>query len=53
MLGAPAIEFSGLRPISRHDAQRPFVFVHSGGLYPNGRNPEPFFKALSDIFLSG
>ena len=31
---------------------RPLVLVHSGVLYPKGRNPEPFFKALSTMFAS-
>lgn len=32
---------------------RPLVLVHSGVLYPKGRNPEPFFKALAALFKQG
>lgn len=32
---------------------RPLVLVHSGVLYPEGRNPEPFFIALSRLLASG
>ena len=32
---------------------RPLVLVHSGVLYPQGRNPEPFFRAVSSLLGSG
>lgn len=38
--------FSGLSPTPRDDNER-FTLVHSGVLYPKGRNPEPFFAALA------
>jgi glycosyltransferase involved in cell wall biosynthesis len=31
----------------------PLVLVHSGMLYPEGRNPEPFFVALARILENG
>ncbi|MGH9586439.1 MAG: hypothetical protein ACRD3F_05770, partial [Acidobacteriaceae bacterium] len=32
---------------------RPLVLLHSGLLYPEGRNPLPFFKALANLKASG
>lgn len=32
---------------------RPLVLVHSGLLYPEGRNPFPFFKAIANLKASG
>lgn len=32
---------------------RPLHFVHGGILYPDGRNPIPFFEALSNLKASG
>lgn len=34
-------------------AERPLVLLHSGLLYPDGRNPLPFFKALANLKASG
>jgi hypothetical protein len=34
-------------------AGRPLVLLHSGLLYPEGRNPVPFFEALSRLKASG
>jgi hypothetical protein len=34
-------------------AGRPLLLLHSGLLYPEGRNPRPFFKALSNLKASG
>lgn len=34
-------------------AGRPLVLVHSGLLYPGGRNPVPFFTALARLKASG
>lgn len=40
--------FAGLSAVSRSDNGR-FTLVHSGVLYPKGRNPEPFFSALAHL----
>jgi hypothetical protein len=34
-------------------AQGPVVLVHSGLLYPEERNPRPFFQALSELMADG
>ncbi|WP_449423421.1 glycosyltransferase [Rhodanobacter lindaniclasticus] len=44
--------FVGL-PEPARSVGRPLVFVHSGMLYPDGRNPVPFFEALSRLVGSG
>lgn len=47
--------FSGLTAsdtVPKREAA-PLVLVHSGVLYPEGRNPEPFFIALSRILEGG
>lgn len=41
------------RAVADRRSERPLVFVHSGVLYPKGRNPEPFFKALATLFGQG
>ena len=48
--------FSGLANCDAVAPKRedgPLVLVHSGVLYPEGRNPEPFFIALSQLVASG
>lgn len=47
--------FSCLTPSGTASKQEgtPLVLVHSGVLYPEGRNPEPFFIALSRLVVSG
>lgn len=35
------------------DADQPVYLVHSGLLYPQGRNPEPFFRALVALKADG
>ena len=37
----------------REVAGETIVLVHSGLLYPRGRNPEPFFRAVSELLRSG
>lgn len=44
--------FAGL-PAPVPSAGRPLVFVHSGKLYSDGRNPVPFFEALARLVKSG
>lgn len=40
-------------PAPAPSAGRPLVFVHSGLLYTDGRNPTPFFTALARLRESG
>jgi glycosyltransferase involved in cell wall biosynthesis len=37
----------------RNSADHPYVLVHSGDLYPNGRDPGPLFGAISDLRRAG
>ncbi len=41
------------RPLSERDPGRTLRLVHSGLLYPQERNPRPFFSALSALKNSG
>jgi glycosyltransferase involved in cell wall biosynthesis len=45
--------FIGLPDAPPPVADRPLVFVHSGLLYPDGRNPVPFFSALANLKNAG
>lgn len=45
--------FSGLPVASDRQPHRPLRFVHSGILYPDGRDPRPFFTALANLRSSG
>lgn len=40
-------------PSTRLTPGRPLVLLHSGLLYPEGRNPVPFFEALASLRASG
>lgn len=44
--------FADLPPAAR-ESGRPLRMVHSGLLYPDGRNPLPFFEALAGLKNSG
>lgn len=45
--------FTDLSPVPRRPDRCPLVLVHSGLLYPEGRNPIPFFTALARLRASG
>lgn len=45
--------FMDLPPAPPISADRPLVMLHSGLLYPEGRNPVPFLTALSHLKASG
>ncbi len=45
--------FAGLATACRTPAGEPTVLVHSGVLYPEGRNPLPFFGALARLRAAG
>jgi glycosyltransferase involved in cell wall biosynthesis len=45
--------FSGLPTAAHHQPRRPLRLVHSGILYPEGRNPVPFFTALANLKAAG
>jgi len=45
--------FSDLPDAGRPLTERPLVLVHSGLLYPEGRNPVPFFFALANLKRAG
>lgn len=40
-------------PQPRRIAGKPLVLLHSGLLYPEGRNPSPFFTALARLKVAG
>jgi hypothetical protein len=45
--------FEGISdPVSKN-GQKPLIMVHSGLLYPDGRNPLPFFNALAQLKAAG
>jgi hypothetical protein len=45
--------FTELQAVPPPLTGRPLVLLHSGLLYPEGRNPLPFFKALANLKASG
>lgn len=45
--------FIGLPATTVRPVDRPVVLVHSGLLYPDGRNPKPFLSALARLQASG
>ena len=45
--------FSALPATRPYQVGRPLRLVHSGVLYPSGRNPIPFFTALANLQASG
>lgn len=45
--------FSGLPAMIDRQPRRPLRLVHSGILYPDGRNPLPFFTALANLKAAG
>lgn len=45
--------FSGLPATADHPPHRPLRLVHSGILYPDGRDPVPFFTALANLKSAG
>lgn len=45
--------FKGLPVSPSPTADRPLVLLHSGLLYPDGRNPFPFFTALARLKAAG
>ena len=45
--------FTDLQAAPTPVAERPLVFLHSGLLYADGRNPVPFFEALARLKASG
>lgn len=45
--------FSGLPAKVERQARRPLRLVHSGILYPDGRDPRPFFTALANLGAAG
>lgn len=45
--------FGDLPPFEPRQSGRPLVLVHSGLLYPRGRNPIPFLSALARLRDSG
>ncbi len=46
-------DFLSLPPYTRPEGERPLHLVHSGILYPSGRNPLPFLRALARLRDSG
>lgn len=51
--GYDEVAFSGLSVAARRQSRRPLRLVHSGILYPAGRNPLPFFTALANLKAAG
>ena len=45
--------FGDLPPVPPHRDGRPLLLLHSGLLYPEGRNPAPFFDALAQLKAAG
>lgn len=45
--------FSDLPHLAHSQPRRPLRLVHSGILYPEGRNPLPFFTALANLKAAG
>lgn len=45
--------FSDLPMSTRRQPRRPLRFVHSGILYPEGRDPVPFFTAIANLKAAG
>ena len=45
--------FSDLPATAHRQPRRPLRLVHSGILYPEGRNPVPFFTALANLKAAG
>jgi hypothetical protein len=45
--------FPGLTLTRRTTPRRPLCLVHSGLLYPNGRNPQPFLTAMANLKATG
>lgn len=45
--------FAGLPPAPSLPYGRPLVLLHSGLLYPDGRNPFPFFAAVAGLKAAG
>lgn len=45
--------FAGLPPAPPPVPGRPLKLLHSGLLYPEGRNPVPFFRALANLKAAG
>ncbi|WEN15371.1 hypothetical protein PY254_01435 [Rhodanobacter sp. AS-Z3] len=45
--------FTGLPPAPSIPSGRPLVLLHSGLLYPDGRNPFPFFAAIANLKAAG
>lgn len=45
--------FAGLPATTEHQSCRPLRLVHSGILYPDGRDPVPFFMALANLRAAG
>lgn len=45
--------FSDMAAVARSQPCRPLRLVHSGILYPEGRNPVPFFTALANLKAAG
>ena len=50
---AAAEDQAGLSVGGVMESERPVVLVHSGLLYPTGRNPRPFFEALANLLKQG
>lgn len=51
--GFDEADFNDLRCVAEAGSRLPLHFVHAGTLYPDGRNPLPFFKALANLKRSG
>lgn len=51
--GFDEADFTGLPPCGSPQTNQPLHLVHGGVLYPDGRNPIPFFEALANLKLSG
>lgn len=45
--------FSGMAQQFSRERGKPLVFLHSGILYPDGRDPFPFFEALARLKAKG
>jgi glycosyltransferase involved in cell wall biosynthesis len=46
-------DFKNLSPVSKNGHSRPAYFLHMGELYPEERDPRPFFRALGRLKKEG
>lgn len=51
--GYDEAEFAEMPPPSSRRPGKPLVLLHSGALYPDGRDPFPFFEALARLKAAG